>query len=179
MGRTMLFLGVMIMLSVVALLRLRDGGGEQTDSDAAPHLVQRDGEWRSAFPAGDLVRVDVERVIDGDTLEVRALDGSVLRVRLFGVNAPEIGERCADEAAALLETLAGDAVRLLADERLEDSGGRQLRYLFTPDGVSIDAALIVGGLARAWNANGALRERLVALETAAIGERRGCLWSEG
>ena len=54
MGRTMLFLGVMIMLSVVALLRLRDGGGEQTDSDAAPHLVQRDGEWRSAFPAGDL-----------------------------------------------------------------------------------------------------------------------------
>ncbi len=177
----MLFLSMMILLSFAALLQLRgDGSGEaDTDGDVNLRLVQRDGDWRYALAADRLVLVTVERVIDGDTLDVRAFDGSPLRVRLFGVNAPETGERCADEAAALLEALAGDTVRVLPDERLEDTGGRQLRYLFTPDGVSIDAALIVAGLARAWEADGALRDRLLALEAAARRERRGCLWSDG
>jgi len=151
----------------------------QRTAPPPPPLVQRDGEWRYALPAAGLERVTVERVIDGDTLDVRSFDGSALRARLFGVDVPEIGERCADEAAAQLQSLARVAVRVLADQRLEDGGGRQLRYLFTPNGISIDAALIVGGLARAGDADGALRDRLMALKMAARREQRGCLWSDG
>ena len=178
MGRVTLFLGVMIFLSFVALLQLDRGGDGGGDADA-PRLVRGNGGWRYAGPAENLVLVTVERVIDGDTLIVRAFDQTPLRVRLFGVNAPEAGERCGEEATERLAALAGEAVRLLSDQRLEDAGGRQLRYLFTPDGVSIDAALITGGLARAWEADGTLRDQLVTLEEDARRERRGCLWADG
>jgi endonuclease YncB( thermonuclease family) len=173
----MLLLGLMILLPFVALRQLRGDGERPASADVS--LVQRGGEWRYARPAGALVLVTVEHVIDGDTLDVRSFDGGALRVRVFGVNAPETGERCADEATALPQSLAGEAVRVLPDLRLEDSGGRQLRYLFTPDGVSIDSALIVAGVALAWDLDGALRDRLVALERDARAERRGCLWSDG
>ena len=41
---------------------------------------------------GEAVAVDVSRVIDGDTIEVRFAE-TTLRVRLYGVNAPEHGSR--------------------------------------------------------------------------------------
>ena len=172
MGQTMLLLGAFILIISFGALRLRDGGGGADEAG----LVGSEDRWRLVAPA-EMVEVAVERVIDGDTLDVLTFDGSSLRVRLFGVNAPETGERCAEEATALLTSLAGGAVRLLPDERLEDAGGRQLRYLFTAEGISIDAALIAGGVARAWRADGALRDQLVALEEETSNDGRGCLWA--
>ena len=55
----------------------------------------------------DCAEEQVIRVIDGDTL-----DTTRGRVRLFGVDAPEHGERCASEATDRLQDLAGDSVRL-------------------------------------------------------------------
>ena len=153
-----------------------DGGGEASDGAASSGLVERNGRWFLPDDA-ETVAVTVDRVVDGDTLEMRLFGGDELRVRLFGVSTPELGEACADEATARLARLAAAEVRLLADDRLEDAGGRALRYLFTPAGLSIDAVLIEEGLATAWRQDGAFRDALVAIEEAARDAGRGCLWA--
>ena len=52
-------------------------------------------------------QVEVLRVIDGDTLDVLISDVAH-RVRLFGVDTPERGERCYNEATERLRQLAKD-----------------------------------------------------------------------
>ena len=54
-----------------------------------------------------------------------------------------------------------------------------MRYAFTLDGRSIEAALIDDGLATAWRQDGAFREQLLAIEDDARDADRGCLWSDG
>ena len=99
-------------------------------------------------------------MIDGDTLDT-AKD----RVRLFGVDTPEFGERCASETTHRLQQLAGDSVRLEDGPRLTDQFGRILAYsYFTEDGASIDETLIREGLATAWTRDGQHRDLLVNLE---------------
>jgi endonuclease YncB( thermonuclease family) len=68
------------------------------------------------------------------------------------------------------------AVRLEADARNEDEYGRLLRYVFTNDGVSVDAALVSEGLAEAWRDDGRYVNRLTILETDARQHGTGCLW---
>ncbi len=157
-NRAMALIGALIVLSVVGTRLLARNDAEQD----APLRETLFG-WEYAAGPDALTPVNVARVIDGDTLEVRA-GGELLRVRLFGVDAPERGEACAAVAAERLRRLAGGHVRLLHDERLTDEGGRELRYVFTPEGISIDAQLVVEGLASAWRRDGALRDALVALE---------------
>ena len=48
----------------------------------------------------------------------------MLSVRLFGIDTPERGEACYAEATNRLRELAGSEVLIVADERLQDSGGR-------------------------------------------------------
>jgi micrococcal nuclease len=117
----------------------------------------------------------VVHIVDGDTLDVD-IGGRKERVRLFGVDTPERGDRCFDEASEALRLLAGQDVLLRPDARERDRFGRLLRYLYRTDGSSIDAALIDEGLALAWTADGALRDPLVALETRAREQHAGCLW---
>jgi len=119
----------------------------------------------------DCPAVQVVRIIDGDTL-----DTSKGRVRLFGVDTPERGERCATEATERLRQLAGDTVRLEDGPRLTDTYGRTLAYVYTVDGISIDAALIREGFATAWTRDGQHRDMLVGLEREAQIAGVGCLW---
>ncbi len=110
-------------------------------SNAVPTAGISRGRRRDAL-------VSVERIIDGDALDVRAAS-EPLRVRVFGIDTPEREERCDPEATARLAALAGTSMRLMADVRQQDGFGRELRYLFTADGRSIDAALLDEGLVRA------------------------------
>lgn len=190
----MLVLGAGILLTILGA-RLGPGSGPDTApaTTRAPSVVASTpaGTPRSAAPPSSLERradgwylvmpeawplVEVERIVDGDTLDVRVA-GVVLRVRVFGIDTPERGERCYDEATRQLGVLAGRSVRLVADARQQDSGGRELRYVFTPDGRSVDAALLDAGLAKAWRDDGRLREQLVSIEVGAQASRRGCLWA--
>ncbi len=118
----------------------------------------------------DCAETSVALVIDGDTLET-----GQGRVRLFGVGAPESGERCAAEATARLNDLAGDSVRLQNGPRLFDRVGRMLAYVYTEDGFSIDEVLVREGLAQAWTSDGQHRSLLVALESDARRDNTGCL----
>ncbi len=122
-------------------------------------------------------RARVLDIIDGDTLDVE-IDGREERVRIFGIDTAERGERCYAEASSRLQALAGDEIRLTADARNRDRNDRLLRYVYTPMGLSIDAILIAEGLAYAWTRDGALRDGLVALESTAHAEGRGCLWRD-
>lgn len=94
-------------------------------------------------------RVVSSRVIDGDTLEL--VDGR--RVRLIGVNTPEIGRRgapsepYAQKARSELQRLVGKAgLRLLVGEDARDNYGRTLGHLFDAQGANIEAQLLRQGL---------------------------------
>jgi micrococcal nuclease len=141
-----------------------------------PATVVEPRDALCADPAS-MERAAVVRIVDGDTLRV-LVRGREEPVRLFGVDAPERGETCAGAATARLRTLAGENVFLRPDARDRDRFDRLLRYVYAEDGLNIDAQLVVDGLARAWTADGALRDALVALEDSARAGRAGCLWGD-
>ncbi len=126
-------------------------------------------------PVEGAVVVEVLKVIDGDTLDVRSAQ-TELRVRLFGVDTPERGEACFQEATDRLAALAGTEVQLLPDERLTDSFGRELRYVYSTDGALIDEQLVTEGYGHAWTDDGQFREQIMAAEADARADERGCLW---
>ena len=117
----------------------------------------------------------VKHIVDGDTLDVE-LAGATVRVRIFGIDTPERGQPCFSEAAAFLQRAAGSRIRMRPDVRNRDPYDRLLRYVYTPDGLSIDAASITAGYAHAWQKDGALKDDLVALEDRARLNHVGCLW---
>jgi micrococcal nuclease len=103
----------------------------------------------------------VERVVDGDTVVVR-LDGSAVKVRLIGVDAPESVEprkpveRFARESSAFLRKLVdGKRVRLAYEPsgaRIERYG-RTLAYLYLePGGVFVNREMIAKGFGHAYTA---------------------------
>jgi endonuclease YncB( thermonuclease family) len=164
-SRLTLVFGVLVGLSALGGAILRSGG-------------DKPAEVGSTMPAG-AIAVRVVEVIDGDTFEIADAGGQQFTVRIFGIDTPERGEFCYQEATDRLRELAGSEVLLVADDRLQDPGGRELRYVYTSAGDSIDAALLEEGLAEAWTEDGALRDELVAIEQEARNANRGCLWSAG
>ena len=93
----------------------------------------------------------VRSVIDGDTLDV----ATVGRVRLLGIDAPEIGRGF--DTAAPFSREARDRLAALVLRRwvrLEQDGpsldvyNRRLAYVVLEDGLFVNAALVREGLAR-------------------------------
>ena len=115
--------------------------------------------------------IPVDSVIDGDTFV-----SGPFRVRLFGIDAPEVGERCSSVATVRLRSLAGNNVRVELGPRTEDPFGRLLYYLYTEAGDSIDETLVREGLAVAWTGDGQHRELLMDVERRARDDGVGCLW---
>jgi endonuclease YncB( thermonuclease family) len=103
------------------------------------------------------VEATLLRVIDGDTLLVRArvwLDLEVItRVRLRDVNAPELRSRDEDERAraqaarAFVATLTEGAVLRLSEIGQDKYGGRVVARVAV-DGADLGAALLAEGHAR-------------------------------
>ena len=124
-------------------------------------LRQGSGDVQSpeSLRCPDCEAIPVTRVIDGDTF----VSGNT-RVRLYGMDTPEIGEPCADEATERLKDLAGSTVRVEPGPRGVDQYGRTLAYLYTKSGMSIDEALVKEGLAVAWKHDGQHREHSMELE---------------
>ena len=169
-------------LVVLALLVIVTGGA------GLPYLIASEDAQRppldqhltrltlpQGYTLASLQEVEVEEVIDGDTIDVR-IDGIKTRIRYFGVDTPERGRACYREAIDRNETLLGDTVLLLPDARTEDDFGRLLRYVFLPDGTSVDATLVAEGFGVAWTRDGRYRDEIVALQEDAEAAGRGCLW---
>jgi len=119
----------------------------------------------------------VSRVIDGDTFVVgRRTDGKELRIRLYGVDTPERGEPCFQEATERFRELAGNSVRIKYGPRETDRYGRLLAYVYTESAESIAEKLIQEGVGEAWTRDGQHRDLLVELEERARQDGSGCLW---
>lgn len=158
-------LGSVIAVTVVALL-----------------LILADRRGLLLYPGDDLQRYDgraflVVRVVDGDTLMVDQPDGQepYTRVRLWGIDTPELqrrdppkpAEAYAEEARDLARRLAeGKTVRLILEpHRLRGSHGRLLAHVQLPDGSWLNEHLLETGLARAdgrWSHRHTQRYELLA-----------------
>jgi micrococcal nuclease len=93
----------------------------------------------------------VKSVIDGDTIDVATIG----RVRLLGIDAPEIGrgyDAPAPFAKEARDRLIGIVlhrwIRLEQEGPAEDKYSRRLAYVVTEDGQFVNATLVREGLAR-------------------------------
>ncbi|MGP5241866.1 thermonuclease family protein [Corynebacterium flavescens] len=97
--------------------------------------------------------ITVDRVIDGDTIDVAEGD-EVTRIRLLNIDTPELGhegrpsECLAEDAKAFLDSLLprGTEVRLEYDEERTDKYGRTLAGVYVDDGL-INSQVAAAGLA--------------------------------
>ena len=98
-----------------------------------------------------LTQVEVQRVVDGDTLRLK--DGR--SVRLIGLNAPEVGKQGrTDEPLAVaarqrLQTLVRESrnrVALRPGREGKDRYGRTLAHVYGASGANLEAQLLAEGL---------------------------------
>ena len=104
------------------------------------------------------VKVEVIRVLDGDTFDVRAQIwvGQFIetRVRLNGLDTPELRAKCDSERQAALKAkarlieLVMDKPIVLSDIKNGKYAGRVLAKANTADGTDISQYLIQNGYAR-------------------------------
>ena len=134
--------------------------------------TSRIADVSAVTPREPTERVEVVRVIDGDTFDVA--DGR--RIRVYGIDTRERGEACYWEASNRLRELVGKAVLVEPGPRELDPHGRTLRYVYTLDGVSIDAVMVAEGLAPPWMRDGQHRDMLGTLAGAADSRGDGCIY---
>ncbi len=123
--------------------------GSHVSDAASPSNGVESTDKGPARPVG-AVPVIVDSVTDGDTLRVTDGVGTSARVRLIGVNTPEIGnprECFGTEATARLSELApiGSTLWATTDAEKKDSYGRLLLYLWTSTGTFVNFALVAEG----------------------------------
>jgi micrococcal nuclease len=152
----------------------------------------------TATPAQSRTATVVD-VVDGDTVDVRFEDGTTERVRLLGVDTPEVHtevdpaeyegvpdteagrsclERWGNRASEFArERLAGKTVTIVTDPVADRRGGydRLLAYVET-NGESFNYALIQHGYARLYDSEFTERDSFAAAEDEAQSDGTG-LWA--
>ncbi len=121
-------------------------------------------------------RVLVERVVDGDTLDLA--DGR--RVRLLGINAPDKGEPGYEEARGLVKRLVEEKTVILVHEGERDRYGRLLGWVHLENGTCLNVLLVEKGLARPYleDVEGEKKEAILRAWEKAIENRAGILGKE-
>ncbi len=117
----------------------------------------------------------VERVIDGDTFVLKGGE----KVRLIGIDTPEKGEFCFEEAKSRLQELVlNKDVLLYKDQSNRDKYGRLVRFAYV-DGFFVNLVLAEDGFARAFEfaPDNSLASLFREAEKKAV-EEGGCLWKK-
>jgi micrococcal nuclease len=145
--------------------------------------VASNAQSRSTLPLAG-VQVEVLRAVDGDTL---LIEGGY-RIRLIGVNAPEIkhNDKPADpfgnEAHRIAKSLTvGKFVVLELDRERWDTYRRTLAYVFLPDYSMLNERIISHGLSPAivsFPFRNDRKRRFVLAEAGARKQQRN-IWSNG
>lgn len=126
-------------------------------------------------PTSATQTAQVVGIVDGDTIDVE-IGEQIFRVRYIGMNTPEVGQPCADEATAKnSELLSGKMVTLVKDVSETDQYGRLLRYVYVGD-IFVNAELVRQGYANAatYPPDVAHADLFVQLEAEARTAGRGC-----
>ena len=125
-------------------------------------IIASDDSSRQSH-ATEFENARVLRVVDGDTISVSFDDGSIEKVRLIGIDAPEsvhpdanLNSRTGDDAASHLRTLLSDSskVWMLKDVSDTDRYGRLLRYVWIVQPQGKDDVLAASSLNFAMVADG-------------------------
>ena len=128
---------------------------------------------------GEIFSARVSRIHDGDTVSVTADDGRVLKIRLYGIDAPESGQAFGRVAKKhLTGLLRGQRVRV--ESFYLDDYQRRVALLYYQDHRLANADLVAAGLA--WYAPQFCRKtpvcpRIKALEKNARQQKLG-LWRD-
>jgi micrococcal nuclease len=119
----------------------------QSDVLLAAPVAGSSGDPAAPLPS-DAEAVTVLSITDGDTLDVRLLDGGSAEVRLIGINTPEANECFSEEATMVLEVLApvGSQIGMTTDVSDVDQFDRLLRYLWV-GGMSVNEESVRRGAA--------------------------------
>lgn len=105
------------------------------------------------------VTATATHIVDGDTFDVRLLDGSAIteRIRLIGIDAPELHSNNPNQMMLakrsrdfLRERIEGETITLDIGADPRDAYGRVLAYATTEEGDSIQEMLLREGLASAY-----------------------------
>ncbi len=89
----------------------------------------------------------VTRIIDGDTICVKK-QGTEIRIRLYGIDCPEKGQKYFQQAKAFVEeAVLGKIIKL--EELYHDRYKREVCIIFV-DGKIINRELVAAGLARVY-----------------------------
>ena len=117
----------------------------------------------------------VSRVIDGDTIELQSGE----EVRLLGINAPESGQKCYQDATNRLKVLVeGKEVVLESDEQDKDQYNRLLRYVHVGD-TFVNLKMIEEGLANVYILPPNTKFKLELEQAEALAKQGdGCLWEK-
>jgi micrococcal nuclease len=179
-------IGVVAIVAAAALLGVACAGSAPATSATATtsplpaptsSVPSTTGTTVAVYPVPDGEMARVVSVHDGDTLTA-VVGGAREKVRLIGINTPEIGECYADEATRRLEELVdGRDVLLSTDVNDRDQYGRLLRYVWTDDGF-VNGILVEEGLAlaRRYGSDTAFADQLDAAQARAEAAGRG-LWA--
>jgi micrococcal nuclease len=138
---------------------LSDSKGEEVDRTPVVsdnendnrYWMRNNSEWTfgvKELEKGELWSGYVKNVVDGDTVDVRFNIYGIQRVRLVGVNTPEIGEEGYEEAKAFAnKTCCGEAVKLDVDDmRQYDPHYRILAVVYV-NGTNLNEKLVKEGYA--------------------------------
>lgn len=125
----------------------------------------------------DETRAKVVKVIDGDTFKI----SPNLSVRILGIDAPELGEKCYQPAKErLVQLILGRQVVL---ERSSAAFDKYCRYLrdVKVEGQNVALLLTTEGLARTqfFPNDTQYHNALSQAQIQAKSARQGCLWQEG
>lgn len=108
-------------------------------------MMENAGNWE--------FQTRLKRWVDGDTADLTVdLGFSIffdIRVRLYGINAPELytTEGKATRTALARQVPEGSLLKLISLKDKKDKYGRYLAVLFTPEGLNINEWLVDNGLA--------------------------------
>lgn len=115
----------------------------------------------------------VIRVADGDTITVQDFKNKQIRIRLEGIDCPEIGQPFGNTARQYTASYCmGKTVKI--EKVGQDQYGRTLAIVWAGD-VNVNKALLKAGLA--WHYRGNKDQSLSRLERGAKNARKG-LWSD-
>lgn len=133
----------------------------------------------------------VERVVDGDTIVVRASDGTQSRVRLIGIDTPESVHptkpvECFGKEASikLRELIEGKIIRMEYDasQGMLDTYDRVLGYVFLEDGTFVNEIMVAHGYAYEYAYNKVqpyqYQDMFVHAQETAQATKQG-LWADG
>ncbi|NUN95632.1 MAG: thermonuclease family protein [Candidatus Omnitrophica bacterium] len=126
------------------------------------------------FACSETISARVSAVVDGDTLEIVTGEEAPKKVRLYGIDAPELGQPYSEEARKFAREAIGDGT-LAIEIKSTDLKGTEIVWAILPNGHALNEEVLEQGYA--WLLPYIKSEDLKVLESGARAAHVG-LWAQ-